>query len=69
MGERKSRVYSGGPPGKTGKKRTGNTQTVSWRAVLSEGVMTARLFFTFSAVAKAGELHNRSPPGVLHFKK
>lgn len=69
MEGRKLRVYPGSPPGKTGKKRIGNTQTIIWRAVLSERVMTARLFFTLSAVNGASELHNKSPPGVLHFKK
>lgn len=33
-------------------KRIDGTQTATWRVVLSEGVMTARLFFTFSAVVK-----------------
>jgi RNA polymerase sigma factor (sigma-70 family) len=66
---RKLKVYPGSPPGKTGKKRIGSTQTATWRAVLSEEVITARLFFTFSAVKGAAELHNKSPPDVLHFKK
>ncbi len=50
-------------------KRIDGTQTATWRVVLSEGVMTARLFFTFSAVVKIVELHNKSPLDVLHFKK
>ena len=69
MEGRKLKVYPGSPPGKTGKKRIGSTQTATWRAVLSEEVITARLFFTFSAVKGAAELHNKSPPDVLHFKK
>lgn len=68
MEKRRLRVYPGYLPGKTGKKRICSTQTATWRAVLSEGVMTARLFFIFSAVAKTTELHNKSPPDVLHFK-
>ena len=54
---------------KAKNKRIGSTQTATWRAVLSERVMTARLFFTLSAVKDVAELHNKSPPDVLHFKK
>ena len=54
---------------KAKNKRIGSTQTATWRAVLSERVMTARLFFTLSAVKGVAELHNKSPPDVLHFKK
>lgn len=68
MEGRKLKVYPGSPPGKTGKKRIGSTQTATWRAVLSEGVMTVRLFFALSAVKGAAEFHNKSPPDVLHFK-
>lgn len=69
MEGRKPKVYPGSPPGKTGKKRIGSTQTATWRAVLSEKIMTARLFFTLFAVKGAAKLHNKSPPDVLHFKK
>ncbi len=54
---------------KAKNKRIGSTQTATWRAVLSKRVMTARLFFTLSAVKGVAELHNKSPPDVLHFKK
>lgn len=54
---------------KAKNKRIGSTQTATWRAVISERVMTARLFFTLSAVKGVAELHNKSPPDVLHFKK
>lgn len=37
--------------------------------VLSERVITARLFFALSAIKGTAELHNKSPLDVFHFKK
>ena len=54
---------------KAENKRIDGTQTATWRAVLSERVITARLFFALSAIKGTAELHNKRPPHVLHFKK
>lgn len=68
MGERRLRGNSGHGSEKTEEKRAENRKTATWRAVLSERVMTARLFFCLVNVRAVSKLHNKSPPSVLHFK-
>ena len=62
-------LHTGQSPGGRTTNEQGKIQTAYLRALLSIGITGARFFFGKNAPTDISQLHNKSPPDVLHFKK